>query len=349
MNWILFIVGLLIVKAAIIDILYTVLAPNGSGRITGLTSYWIWRGALFVTNHNGKHKFLSNLGMFLLLLIVEVWVILIWIGNTLIVYSDSEALYSSAQEAYVTDFMSKVYFSGYVLSSMGNGDYTPVGEWWQFYTAFISFTGVIFISLAISYLIPVLQAVTSKRSLAIRLQTLGRTPEELLVKNYKNDNFEYLVNELFSMKQDIIELAQKHLAYPVIHYFHSTKHYESTSLTVAKVDETLSILECILSEEDHDAETDYKIQELKVALTYLIKTLKSGYIDPREDEPEVPQLNYLNENNIPNHISVQKVKNHFNQIRERRKLLLAYVQNDAWTWNEVVNCTSELRISEDDH
>ena len=335
--------GVIILFATLIDILFTVLAPNGSGFITGKLSHWLWRLALSVTGHRGESKILSNIGVFILLFVVLNWVALLWIGNAIFVYADSEALYNSTQTAYKTDFISKLYFSGYVLSAMGHGDYSPASDWWKFYTAFISFTGVVFISLAISYLIPVIQAVTSKRSLSLKIAIMGQSPEDIITKNWKQDNFKFLITQINELRPSIFQLAQQHLAYPVIHYFHSTYRFESTSICIARIDETITILDAIM---DHEANNELldKIQSTRTAITYYLSTLKGGYINPSRDQPEIPKITYLDNHKIPRSANDDEIKKEFDKHEKRRKMLLAYVQNDAWTWDDVVDDHSEIQI-----
>lgn len=344
MSILLLIVGFTIVAVALYDILITVLSPNGSGFLTGRLSHYIWRSALFLSGKNGKSKILAVLGVFLVLFIVLNWVMVIWLANTLIIYSHDNAILNENGSGYVTDFVSKFYFVGYVLSAMGNGDYLPATSWWKIYTSCLSFTGVIFISLAVSYLIPIIQAVTHKRSFALRVSTLGRSPQEVLVRNYKNDQFKYLINQLYQLKSELIDLAQEHLAYPVIHYFHSTKQYESTSLSIAILDETISILTCVMDKETRESEFGAMLEDLQTSMTYLLNTLKSGYIDPYDDDPSVPDLNYFHQHNIPKHVNISEIRGYFQTQKERRKLLLAYVQNDSWTWDDVTNGQSRIEI-----
>lgn len=338
------ILGFIIVTVTILDIMYTVLAPNGSGIITGKVSHHIWRTALKITNSDGESKLLSNIGLFLLLFIVQFWVALVWIGNALILYSDPEALYNTTINSYVSDFSSQLYFSGYVLSAMGNGDYTPASEWWKFYTSFISFTGVIFISLSISYLIPVIQAVTNKRSLSLRLNTIGGSPEDMILSHWKDDDFKFLIDELYELEPLIFQLSQQHMAYPVIHYFHSTKRFESTSICLAMLDETLSIIQSVRNRGLED-ETSTKINSLRKAITYFLSTLRNSYINPGDDEPLVPDLDYFNERNIPKAVDDNEIEESFRKQNERRKLLLAYVQSDAWQWKDVVEKNGGIQIS----
>ncbi len=337
------ILGIAVVVSTLLDILYTVLAPSGSGLVTGKLTHWMWRLVLNISGFKGEGKFLSNVGVFILMFIVIIWVLLLWVGNAMIVYSDPYALYNSTETAYQTDFVSKLYFSGYVLSAMGHGDYSPVSDFWKTYTALGSFTGVIFISLAISYLIPVIEAVSSKRLFSLKIDAMGKSPENILAKHWQSDDFEFLIEQLNELQSSIFQLSQQHLAYPVIHYFHSNNRYESSAIGMARIDETITILYAILSQQGKFHQMD-KLDGIRKSITYFLSTLKGGYINPCRDMPVVPDCSGLDKRNFFTSIDYQLIRDYCEKETKRRKMLLAYVQNDAWKWDDVVNDQSVIEI-----
>ncbi len=268
-----------------------------------------------------------------------------WIGNTLIIYSDPQALKVPSDGAYITSFIDKFYFTGYVLSSMGNGDYVPASAIWKFFTAFISFSGVLFMTLAISYLIPVVEAVTLKRLISIRIYQIGASPEDILSKHYRQGSYKELINLISSLDKSILKVAQNHLAYPVINYFHSVKTYESISIYLAVLDETISILSVVIPKTKRD-ENFYRLDSTKEAITFFLSTLKSAHISPSDDEPEHPDTSYFEVNEIPKLEDDEEIKNQFMHLVERRKLLLAYIQNDGWTWRELSHPQGSITIEQ---
>lgn len=336
--------GLLIVIIGVGDILYTVLSPSGAGYCSGKCVHWIWKLSIMIAGHDGKKKFLPHIGIFAMLFIVLMWVAMLWIGNTVALYADDGALLNSNQDGHQKDFVSKLYYISYVLSAMGHGDYSPATDFWKCYTAVVSFTGVIFISLAVSYILPVLDAVTNKRSIAIRIWTLGATPNEILERRLNNESCKGLVEDLLDLNASLIELAQQHLAYPIIHYFHSTKHHESTALAIAKLDEVVSTLEYLLIEVNTELHLLDNLYKVRTALTYYINTLHSAYINPNDHQPSLPIFNITNM--YEGHLSSKNAKfeEHFNRLSDRRRLLVAYVINDGWSWETLTDCDSTINI-----
>lgn len=338
MNIALCIFGLATVMITIYDMINTILAPRGAGLIADRVSRGIWRLFLFLTHKNGKRKLLRSVGPFMLLIIVLTWIVLLWLGNTLIVYSDPEALWSPDKNRFVGGFVENMYFIAYVLSSMGSGDFTPSSDWWMFYTGLISYTGVVFISLGISFLIPVIEATALKRQVSLRIHSLGKCPEEILTR-FAPDNYEGLFGVLDDLQPAILKLAQYHLAYPIIHYFHSVHRFESLPVKLATLDEAMSIM--LYKVPKKGISNAPALERTYEAMTYYLSTLASAFIRPSDDEPEHPETPYLEQ--ISEESSIRG-KNQGEGLVKRRKLLLAYLQNDGWNWKDVAQGKDRIEL-----
>ncbi|UZO82339.1 potassium channel family protein [Aquimarina sp. ERC-38] len=338
MNYFLFFLGLLISLFVVYDMVYTILSPKGAGFIADYTSRKLWRMILISTGSNAKKKALTFAGPCIILLIVLLWVHLLWLGNTLIVYACPEAIFSSQKDQYVTGFFESTYFVGYVLSSMGNGDYTPGSDAWMWYTGFISFTGVIFISLGISFLLPIIEAVTLKQKVSLQIFMLGQNPKEIL-DAYKGNDCTYLISELKELEPAVIKLGQYHLAYPVIHYFHSTHTFESLPFNLVVLDEVVTML---LSNTDLLSAKDvFRLKKVRKAMTYYLSTLNNAFIRPGDDEPVRP-----NKGSLTEEVVADLDTDYYHQETNiyRRKILLAYLQNDGWTWKDMMFNQEEIEL-----
>jgi hypothetical protein len=80
-----------------------------------------------------------------------------------------------------TTVVNKIFYTGYTLSTLGLGDMEPEGNFWDI--LILSFTGLILISIAITYLIPVVSAEIAKRKISVTINTIGGSVEEMLL-NY---------------------------------------------------------------------------------------------------------------------------------------------------------------------
>ena len=330
MEPLLFILGLGIVLTTLFDVTSTILAPRGAGFIADRLSRSIWRFMLFIVGRDGRNKLLCSVGPFLLLFIILSWVVLLWTGNTLMVYSDPEALWSPAQNEFASGLMEKMYFVAYVLSSMGNGDYSPSTDGWLFFTGLMSYTGLMFITLSISFLIPVVEAITLKRQVGLRIHSLGKNPREILMR-YEANGYEELLAVLADLEPSILRLAQYHLAFPVIHYFHSVHLFECLPVKLVSLDETMSILMYRVPRKKISNVT--ALERTYGAMTFYLSTLADAFIQPKDDEPEHPDTSFLEE---ASNGSPSMCLENGDDLKKRRELLLAYLQNDGWEWDTMV-------------
>ena len=68
------------------------------------------------------------------------------------------------------------------------------------------------------------------------------------------------------------------------------------------------------------------------AMTYYLSTLANAFIKPGDDTPNKPNTSYIQD--ISNALSVMGTT-HEENLEERRKLLLAYLQNHGWRWADM--------------
>ena len=152
MNYLTFFLGLVLFSLAVLDLLFTALSPTGAGFITGRLSKGLWKTFLFLSRKVGARRLLEMAGPLITGVLLINWLLLIWTACTIMIYSD-EASVMNMETNTSASLISKIYFTGYTLSTMGNGDMEPGDGFWEFFTALFSFSGLILISIAISYLI----------------------------------------------------------------------------------------------------------------------------------------------------------------------------------------------------
>lgn len=342
MNIYFFVLGVLLVLFALYDLTYTTLAPKGAGIITRKVSSWLWRISLFISGKYGRTFFLSNIGYLLLYVILLIWILMIWAGNTLIIYSDKDALMDPDKQL-VTSFIDKTYYIGYVLSTMGSGEYHPLKPGWKVYAALISFTGLVFITIAISYIIPVINAVAEKRSLANYIAGMGKNPFQIIEKAYDGHGFKKLEDHFQYLIPEILKLTKNHQAYPALHYFHENKLVDSSCINLSSLDEVISILLCTV--EENKRPKDSVVMPLRHSMTLFLQTLHGAYLNPKEDEPEFPDYNRLAEI-IPANKSQDYFRNNFSQLNKRRRIILAYLNHHGWKWKDMYEADYNLEFEE---
>lgn len=332
MNYFIFSLGVILVFLVISDVLISTLAPRGSGFITERLRAGVWNFFHWICRGKGTNKLLNYAGMFTITAWLAGWLLTFWIGNALIYISDYTSVLVSSSNTSAGP-LEKVYFVGYVLSTMGNGDFQPHGDGWRIYTSIISFFGFIIITLAITYLVPVLSAEMGKRKASVYIHSLGTSPDDILLNAWNGKDFSNLTQHFSIIAEFVMQQSQQHVAYPVLHNFHSHLPRESLYINLTALDEALTILLIYLP--DHIHPHKQSIYPLRFAITDFLNTLQEAFIRPSGNLPGPIQLDRLKEYNIPLKQENTDIRMALERLRFRRKLLLGMLENDGWAWGHI--------------
>ncbi|MBK5194006.1 MAG: two pore domain potassium channel family protein, partial [Flavobacteriaceae bacterium] len=198
MNYFIFILGVILLIITATDLINTSLSVRGAGFITKRLSKTIWTLLLAIHKKTGAGKLLEMGGAFILVSILINWLLLIWISASLLFISQPDSLINIESNSPTT-IISKIFYTGYTLSTLGLGDIEPYGPFWEILTAILSFTGLILISIAITYLIPVVSAEIIKRRISVYITTLGCSVEDILMNYWNGKNFKELEQPFVSL------------------------------------------------------------------------------------------------------------------------------------------------------
>lgn len=332
MNYFLFVLGVIIVILVLTDVFVSTLAPRGTGFITERLRAGVWRFFHFLCKGDGKNKLLNYAGMFTVTAWLFGWLAMLWIGNAFIYLSDYQSVVVTNTKISASP-LEKVYFVGYVLSTMGNGDFSPNGDGWKIYTSVISFSGFIIITMGITYLVPVLSAEMQRRKVSIYIHSLGTSPNDILLNAWNGKDFTRLSKHFTTLTDSIIEQAQNHVAYPVLHNFHSHLQREALAINLVSLDEALTVL--MLYVNDNIQPHKHDIYPLRFAITDYLATLSTAFIKPSRNQPGTVQLNDLKEYDIPLKQENTETRMKLEKLRFRRKLMLGMLENDGWHWSSI--------------
>lgn len=323
------ILGAFIVILTAIDLIYTTFAPRGAGYISGPITVAVWRVFLLFGRLTKSRTALTGAGIVIVFTILFTWVMLLWAGNAFIYSSADDAVVNSTTTLPATT-MERVYFTGYTLSTLGNGDFKAGTDGWRIYTAFISFTGFMFITIAITYMVPILSAITARRALSIRITSIGHSPQRILLNYWNGTDFKKLESLFENLTQDIVQQGQMHLSYPVLHYFQQSDKGSSLLPNLAALDEALTIL--LLYFPDHVRPNDEAMIPLRKGITTFISSLSSLYID--SDDGELPPI-HINELKQADLQLLDPDLKLVAQLGKRRRALKALVEYNGWDWDAI--------------
>ncbi len=115
--------GLFFIFFTVRDLVYTALLPR-SGSLSGRLTALLWRGALWLHWRARSHRALTVAGILLPLTTIVVWALLLWLGWSLVFLSGSPSVVFT-QGGAPADAFSVIYFAGYAVITLGNGDMQP--------------------------------------------------------------------------------------------------------------------------------------------------------------------------------------------------------------------------------
>ena len=341
MSVLLLIIGLVLLAVISSDVLVTTLTLRGGGFLTKRLSSWLWHGATKMHRYNTNHRLLAIIGLLLVLGMALLWYFMTWVAWSLIFNSFQEAIVNSSDKQPASTW-GRIYFTAYTLTTLGRGDYLPQTTFWHLLTGLAAANGFFLVTLSIAYLFPVISSAIQKRSLAIHISSLGGTGDQILINAWNGKDFGNLDQHLINLTPLILGLSEQHLAYPVLHYFHTKERSRSLPLSIAALDEAMTLLKYAVPSE-HRPDTA-SLNPARRACSAFLKNLKSDYIEPDNYEPKLIPLKLLEEHGIPT-VGDRAFKQNTKQIAKRRKLLLALVRNDGWSWDAVASSLTTNRTT----
>jgi len=328
-------IGIILILGTVYDALWTTLRLTGGGPLTSWVTNGLWRLSLRLTR---SHQKLALSGFFIVLFTVGLWVLLDWIGWTLVFNMSSRAVVHTAAER-PADFWERAYFAGSTIITIGNGEYHPGGTGWRLLTAIAAANGFSLVSLTITYLLPIVSAELGRRRLAVYITALGRTPHEILVRAWNGKDFGGLPDHLVALTMPFMEVGQGHLAYPVLHVMHSRTRETALAPSAAVLDEAITLFAGVCPEQRPDKVAFYPLRQ---AIAEFLTTLSEAHLEPEEDPPLAPSLEPLRAAGITT-VTDEEFRLALETLVERRRMLLGLVRQEGWRWEDVARSTTDLK------
>lgn len=320
-------VGTLLLVIGILDILWTtVWVEGGAGPITSRTMAWTWKSLRRVTSRDSKLLTLS--GPLVLVLTLVTWILLLWIGWTFLFASADRAIIDTVDSRPVS-WSELLYFTGYTVFTLGIGDFVPQGGLWQIATAVASASGLLFITLSVTYVLSVLGAVTQKHAFASAVSGLGTSSTEILERSWDGETFQGLDISLDAVANQLDTLTSNHLAYPVLHYFYTRDPERAPTINIAVLDDALTLLASGVTESDRPAKII--LTASRESVHRYIDTIESAYVESATRSPPSPDITGLREAGIPT-VSDEQFSEDIAKLDDRRRVLLGIIESDAREW-----------------
>ena len=207
----------------------------------------------------------------------------------------------------------------------------PTGGFWQIATGLTTASGMLMVTLAVSYVLSVLGAVAQKRSFAGTVQGFGTTGARIVRSGWNGSDLHDLDLPLSSLASDASSLADKHKTYPILHYYHSSSREHASALAVAALDEALTLVR--YGTGDQRLYNSAVVENARSSVAGYLETLHKAFIQAADEEPPRPSLAPLREVGIPT-VPEGQFAQALDDLAQRRRRLLGVVRADAWQWPE---------------
>ena len=306
------------------DALSTTLSVGAAaGPLTSRLGAGWWRMARRLASRPDSPIIVST-GPVVVLLTIAVWLGLLWGGWTLVFAADPDAIISSTTREAASGW-SRVYFAGFTAFTLGMGDYVPNGQPWDVLTAIAVISGLGLTTLAITYLVRVVSAVTARRVQANTIAGMGATPQDIVLTGLRDGRVAYLEHRLQALSDSILETAERHLSYPVLHYFHSAERHVDLRTQAFVLDEAVTLLQ-------HGVRDDVRphpavLDGIRHAIVQLVERA-TGEL-PDATPPATPALEALRQAGVPT-VDDDTFERNIADLSNHRRRVAHFANESLW-------------------
>lgn len=328
MTWLLFLAGGSLVALALVDALWTTVAPRGAGPVAGRLGRAVYGAAKAL----GDGQAPGWTGPTILVVGFLWWVGALWTGWWLVFSADPGSVVDS-QTGAVAGAASRAYAVGTYLSTLGLGArWAPASPGWGLVAVAVSINGFAVLTLVVTYVLQVVGAVTGARQLAGTAGALGATPAEVVTNAWTGVGFDGLPQHLANLLPLVEAHGRRHEAYPALHFFQSRERRTSAPTMLAVLDEALLLLAEGVAPDARPAPAE--VEPLRRTLRAYLDTLDASFVHAAPQPPPAPDLAPLAVAGIPTVDSVRFAET-VGGLAGRRRQLLGLVRDDGRSWSDV--------------
>lgn len=315
--------GLIIVVITAVDLLRTTIgASSGSGFISRSIFRSLWGVGVRTRCHRwSAMTWIGGLGTVVVTATIAAWFVLLWLGWTLVLLGSAGAVIAahSRADASVAD---RIFFAGTSLADLGNASYRPVPTGYELSVVGAAISGLVLLTLAITFVGPVVTGVMSTRSFAAQVHGLGDTASDMAACLDSGGEFGSAHQLLLSLANQLSQVAEAYRAYPLLITFRPASNQTATGPAVALLLDTAIILgEAV--QDDHQLPPSLLKALLSSVQAYLAAAPCRG---PEPAPPLVPDLAAVDVADAGRAVAA------FDRHAQLRADALHQLIGDGWCW-----------------
>jgi Ion channel len=317
------VVGFVLIGVVFFDVVRTALSARGHGPILRFIHRYGWATARKATPAGA-------LGPTMLLAGFLAWALLLWIGWTLVFTGSADSVLHG-ETSVPANLLDRVYYVGFNITTLGIGDFVPNGWVWKLLSICAAVSGFFVLTLGLTFVVSLLPTVVRKRLLARKISALGRTPNEIISRQWHAKSCQLLLPYIPGLVETLEELRVNYVAYPVLHFFFSPERSSCLALQLAKLNETLLLFEsgAVVCEQ-----TARAIVPLRNSLNDFLHALDANHpLRAAGKAPGLPALtgmpSYVDTNDKAEIAAVAAA------LDKERRLLSGYIETEGYRWADI--------------
>lgn len=325
-----------LVGIVMIDLVWSTLTTLGGGPVTNQVTLGVRRFTSAVYRTTSQAGVFALSGPLTLILTSLAWLAGLWTGWVLL-FNGFPAAIVDASTGDPTDLSGRIYYVGFTLSTLGVGDLKPLGEFARLMTDVAAFNGLILVTLAITYAVPLVSGAVQKRQLAFSIANLGADPLEIVYRSWNGTSFKTLETRLTTLADTLLQNAEQRRAYPILDNYQSHERAGALGLQPVVLDEALSIL--TLGLDDPRKPDPVAVENLRDALAHYLRRIGADLGGIEVPVPEPPDLQRLADTGL-SVVTAEQFGERIGLFAERRKRLHQLIVRHDWRWADVYGDTT---------
>jgi hypothetical protein len=289
------VLGAALMLLALVDVFMTVLyARAHGGFIAHTVSIAVWRVFRGSARLAGRHEadVLSLCGPAVLVTLVLAWALALTVGAALIMWPElGTGIRTSAGEP-PRDFITALFAAGNSLSIVGSGGFEPHTTAMRAVYLFNSIAGASVLSLTLTYLMQVYNALLRRNSFALTLHLLSGERDdaaELICGLGPRGDFSTGATTLADLSSELALIKEMHHLYPVLFYFRFREPFYGVSALTATSLDLASLIRSALDEDRHGVlKGSGSMRQLERSALMLVQTLERTFLTEQPPGPQAP-------------------------------------------------------------
>jgi hypothetical protein len=167
---------LLVLADVFLTVLYARMVTGILGERLGRALWLAFRGASKAAPSR-RDRVLAYAGPVIVLAVLAVWVVLLMLGAALVIHPHLGTAVTSSTGPTQTDFMTAVFAAANSITLVGSGNFSPQTPTFKAFYIVDSFVGMTMISLTLTYLMQIYNALQPRNTLALAVhEASGELP-----------------------------------------------------------------------------------------------------------------------------------------------------------------------------